>query len=113
LPPGIVETPNDPFDNTTPDNLFISPHLGKWDPIKDGSQETSEDKEDINRLLMKQREQNERDMQDIPGHDKRKAVNYAKLYAKERLLERQAEQRQRQAFFIIFLPHLFFGIMKP
>jgi hypothetical protein len=72
--------------------------LGKWDPIADGSQEMSGDKEDINRLLKKQREKNERDMQDIPGHVKRKAVNYAKLYAKERLLERQAEQRQRQAF---------------
>jgi hypothetical protein len=74
-PPGIVETPNDPFDNATPDNLFISPHLGKRDPIKDGRQETQEDKEDINRLLKKQREQNDRDMQDIPGHVERKAVN--------------------------------------
>jgi hypothetical protein len=72
--------------------------LGKWDPIADGSHNTSGDKEDINRLLKKQREQNERDMQDILGHVKRKAVNYAKLYAKERLLERQAEQRQRKAF---------------
>jgi hypothetical protein len=36
-PPRIVETPNDPFDSTSPDNLFISPHLGKWDPIADGS----------------------------------------------------------------------------
>jgi hypothetical protein len=98
LQPRIVETQNDPFDNTTPENLFISPHLGKWDPIADGSHGTSGDKEDINRLLKTQREQNERDMQDIPGHDERKAVNYAKLYAKERLLERQAEQRQRKAF---------------
>jgi hypothetical protein len=101
-PPRIVKTPNDPFDNATPDDLFISPHLGKWDPIKDGRREkTPEDKEDINRLLKKQREQNEqneRDMQDIPSHVKRKAVNYAKIYAKERLLTRQLEQRQRQAF---------------
>jgi hypothetical protein len=37
-------------------------------------------------------------MQDIPGHVERKAVNYAKLYVKERLLERQAEQKQRKAF---------------
>jgi hypothetical protein len=37
-------------------------------------------------------------MQDIPGHVERKAVNYAKLYAEERLLARQSEQRQRQAF---------------
>jgi hypothetical protein len=97
--PRIVETPNDPFDNATPDDLFISTHLGKWHPIKDGGrEETPEDEEDINRLLKKQREQNERDMQDIPGHVERKAVNYAKLYAKERLLARQLEQRQRQAF---------------
>jgi hypothetical protein len=98
-PPRIVKTPSNPFDNATPDNLFISPHLGKWDPIKDGRpEETPEDEEDIDRLLKKQRLQNERDMQDIPGHVKRKAVNYAKLYAKERLLARQSEQRQRQAF---------------
>jgi hypothetical protein len=99
LPPRIVKTPNDPFGNATPDDLFISPHLRKWDPIKDGRQEeTPEDEEDLDRLLKKQREQNERDMQDIPGHVKRKAVNYAKLYAKERLLARQSEQRHRQAF---------------
>jgi hypothetical protein len=98
-PPRIVETPNEPFDNARPDDLFISPHLRKWDPIKDGRpEETPEDKEDFNRLLKKQREQNERDMQDVPGHVERKAVNYAKLYAKERLLARQSEQRHRQAF---------------
>jgi hypothetical protein len=39
-PPWIVETPNDPFDNTSPDNLFISPHLGKWDPIANGNHST-------------------------------------------------------------------------
>jgi hypothetical protein len=55
---------------------------------------TTGDKEDINRLLRKQCEQSKRDIQDIPGHVERKAVNYAKLYAKERLLERQAEQKQ-------------------
>jgi hypothetical protein len=66
-PPRIVKTPSNPFDNATPDNLFISPHLGKWDPIKDGRpEETPEDEEDIDRLLKKQRLQNERDMQDIP-----------------------------------------------
>jgi hypothetical protein len=37
-------------------------------------------------------------MQDIPGYVARKEKNYAKLYAKERLLQRQAEQRQRKAF---------------
>jgi hypothetical protein len=99
LPPKIVETLNNPFDNATPDDLFISPHLEKWDPIKDGRREdTSEDEEDINRLLKKQCQQNKRDMQDIPGHVERKAVNCTKLYAKERLLARQSEQKQRQAF---------------
>jgi hypothetical protein len=97
-PPRILETPNDPFDSTSPDNLFISPHLGKWDRIADGSHSTIGDKEVINWLLRKQRQQSKRDMQDIPGHVERKAVNYAKLYAKERLLERQAEQEQRKAF---------------
>jgi hypothetical protein len=102
-PPRIVETPNDPFDNGTPDDL----HFRKWDPIADGRQEeTPVDKEDfmhmipggLNRLLKKQGEQNERDMQDILDHTKRKANNYAKIYAKERLLARQSEQRSRQAF---------------
>jgi hypothetical protein len=37
-------------------------------------------------------------MQDIPGYVARKERNYAKLYAKERILERQAEQRQQQVF---------------
>jgi hypothetical protein len=76
LPPRIVETPNDPFNNTSPDNLFISPRLGKWDPNANGSHSTSGDRqEDINRLLKKQREQNERDMQDIPGYVERKDVS--------------------------------------
>jgi hypothetical protein len=75
-PPRIAETPNDPFDNTSPDNLFISPHLGKWDPIANGNHSTQYDgQEDINRLLKKQREQNERDMQDIPGYVERKEKN--------------------------------------
>jgi hypothetical protein len=34
-PTRIVETPNDPFDNGTPADLFISPHFKKWDPITD------------------------------------------------------------------------------
>jgi hypothetical protein len=102
-PPRIVETPNHPFDNSTPDDLFISPHFKKWDPIGDGRrEETPVDKEDfthmipggLNRLLKRQGEQNERDMQDILGHTERKA----KKEAKERLLSRQSEQRSRQAF---------------
>jgi hypothetical protein len=94
-----------PFDNTAPNNLFISPHLGKWDPIADDSHSTSRQEdidrlrqEDMDRLLKRQRRQNERDMQDIPGHVERKERNYAKLYAKERILERLAEPRQQQVF---------------
>jgi hypothetical protein len=44
----------------------------------------------LNRLLKKQGKQNKRDMQDIPGHCQKKAKNYAKIYAKERLLARQS-----------------------
>jgi hypothetical protein len=94
-PPRIAETPDDPFDNTSPDNLFISPHSGKWDPIANGNHRAVDYRQqDINRLLKRQGEQNERDMQDIPGYVARKEKNYPKLYAKERLLQRQAEQRQ-------------------
>jgi hypothetical protein len=94
-----------PFDNTAPNNLFISPHLGKWDPIADDSHSTSRQEdidrlrqEDMDRLLKRQRRQNERDMQDIPGHVERKERNYAKLYAKERILERLAEPRQQRPY---------------
>jgi hypothetical protein len=83
-PPKIVETPKDPFDNNATNALFISPHLGKWDPIANGSQITQEDtdrrrQENIDCMLKKQRKQNERDMQDIPGYVARKERNYAKL----------------------------------
>jgi hypothetical protein len=99
----IIETRNDPFANNATKALFISPHLGKWDPIANGSKVTQEDtdkrrQEDINCMLKRQREQNERDMQDIPGYVARKERSYAKLYARERILERQAEQRQRKVF---------------
>jgi hypothetical protein len=102
-PPTIVETPNDPFANNATNALFISPHLGKWDPIAKGSKITQEDtdrrrQEDIDCMLKRQREQNERDMQDIPGYVARKERSYAKLYAMERILERQAEQRQQKVF---------------
>jgi hypothetical protein len=102
-PPRIIETQNDPFNNGTPDDLFISPHFKKWDPIADSRrEETPVDKEDVthmipgglNRLLKRQGKQNERDTQDIHGHTERKA----KKEAKERLLARQSEQRSRQAF---------------
>jgi hypothetical protein len=103
MPPRIVAAPSNLFNNGTPANLFISPHFKKWDPIADDRREkTPVDNKDythmipggLNRLLKKQGEQNERDMQDILGHTKRKAKNKAK----ERLLARQSEQRSRQAF---------------
>jgi hypothetical protein len=60
-PPRIAETPDDPFDNTSPDNLFISPHLGKWDPIANGNHSAVDYRQqDIDRLLKRQGEQNER-----------------------------------------------------
>jgi hypothetical protein len=101
--PTIVKTPNDPFDNNATNDLLIAPHSGKWDPIANDSQITQEDtdrrrQEDIDCMLKRQHEQNERDMQDIPGYVARKERSYAKLYARERLLERQAEQRRRKAF---------------
>jgi hypothetical protein len=80
----IVEAPNDLFNNGTPDDIFISPHFKKWNPIADGRrEETPVDKEDfthmipgsLNRLLKKQGKQNERDMQDILGHTEGKAKN--------------------------------------
>jgi hypothetical protein len=102
-PPPIVETPDDPFANNVTNALFISPHLGKWDPIADGSKITQEDtdrrrQEDIDCMLKRQREQNEKNMQDIPGYVERKERSYAKLYARERILAWQAEQKQRKIF---------------
>jgi hypothetical protein len=90
----FVETPNDPFDNGTSADLFISPHFKKWHPVADNRrEETPVDKEDythmilgsLNRLLKRQGEQNKRDMQEILGHTERKA----KKEARERLLARQ------------------------
>jgi hypothetical protein len=76
LPLRIAETPDDPFDNTSPDNLFISPHLGKWDLIANGNHSAVDYRQqDIDRLLKRQGKQNERDMQDIPGYVARKEKN--------------------------------------
>jgi hypothetical protein len=66
-PPTIVETPNDPFANNATNALFISPHLGKWDPIANGSKITQEDtdrgwQEDIDCMLKRHRKQNKGDM---------------------------------------------------
>jgi hypothetical protein len=49
-------------------------------------------------MLKRQREQNKKDMQDIPGYVARKERSYTKLYARERILARQAEQKQRKIF---------------
>jgi hypothetical protein len=75
--------------------------LGNWDLIRDGSQVTQEDydrhqERSIECMLEKQRRQNDRDMQNIPRDVARR--NYAKQYAKERLLARQEEQKQRRIF---------------
>jgi hypothetical protein len=98
-PMRIVETPNDPFDNATPDDLFISPHLRKWDPIANGRQEeTPEDKEDFNRLVKSNTSRTRRICRTSLGTSRGTPKNYARLYAKERLLARQSEQRHRQAY---------------
>jgi hypothetical protein len=83
-PPTIVETPDDPFDNNATNALFISPRLGQWNPIADRSKITQEDtdrrrQEDIDCMLKRQREQNKRDIQNIPGNVARKDRSYAKL----------------------------------
>jgi hypothetical protein len=102
-PPRVVAALSNLFNKGTPADLFISPHFKKWDPIADDRREkTPVDNEDythmipggLNKLLKKQGEQNERDMQDILGHTEKKA----KKEAKERLLAKQAEQRIRQTF---------------
>jgi hypothetical protein len=99
-PPRIVAAPSDLFNNGTPANLFISPHFKKWDPIADDRREkTPVDNEDythmipggLNRLLKRQGEQNNRDMQDILGHTERKA----KKSAKERQQRRGCSQSSR------------------
>jgi hypothetical protein len=108
-PPRIVAAPSNLFNNGTPANLFISPHIKKWDPIADDRREkTPLDNVNythmipggLNGLLKRQGEQNKRDMHDILGHTGRKA----KQEAKERLLARQAEQRSRQAFHMLHNP---------
>jgi hypothetical protein len=107
----VVETPNDPFadNNTNADALFISPHLGNWDLMRDGDVVAQEDydrhaERSIECMLEKQRRQNDRDMQNIPRDVARKNArkndgkNYAKQYARERLLARQEEQKQGRIF---------------
>jgi hypothetical protein len=101
LPPTVVDTPNNPFADEATNALFISPHLGNWDPIRDGNQVTQEDynrhaERSIECMLEKQRRQNNRDMQNIPRDVARK--NSAKQYARERFLARQEEQKQRRIF---------------
>jgi hypothetical protein len=116
----VVEAPNDPFaDNVSPhlaswqvdaeanaDALLNSLHLGNWDPIRDGTAVTQEDyarqaEKSVECMLKKQRRQNDRDMQDVPRYvatKNAKKNKYAKQYAKERLLARQEDQKQRRIF---------------
>jgi hypothetical protein len=100
-PPRIVAAPSQFFNNDTPANLFISPHIRKWDRIANSRLEkTPVDNVDythmipggLNGLLKRQGKQNERAMHNILGHVGRKV----KQEAKERILARQEEQRNRQ-----------------
>jgi hypothetical protein len=77
-PPTIVEALDDPFDHNATNALFISLRLGQWDPFANGSKITQEEtdrrrQEDIDCMLKKQREQNNRDMQNILGDVARKS----------------------------------------
>jgi hypothetical protein len=73
----IVAAPSNLFNKDTPANLFISPHIRKWDPIVNGRLEkTLVDNVDythmilggLNGLLKRQGEQNKRAMHNILGH---------------------------------------------
>jgi hypothetical protein len=81
LPPKIVTAPSDLFDNNKPSNsIFISPPVAatKWDPIKNGKLPTVPRDEDCNimipggltNLLKRQKEQNERAMENITPRQK-------------------------------------------
>jgi hypothetical protein len=80
-PPRIVAAPSKLFNNNTPADLFISPHIRKWDPIANGRLENPPvDNVDythmipggLNGLLKRPGEQNDRAMQNILGHAGRK-----------------------------------------
>jgi hypothetical protein len=104
--PRVVAAPSKLFDNNKPANIFISPHIPrirKWDLIVNGMLEKPPvDNVDythmipggLNRLLKRQGEQNERAMQNILGQAGRKV----RQEEKEKLLARQEEQKNRQAF---------------
>jgi hypothetical protein len=105
-PPRIVAAPSKLFNNETLADLVISPHIRKWEPIANGKLEKPPvDNVDythmipggLKGLLKRQGEQNERAMHNILGHAGRKV----KQEAKERILARQEEQRNRQAFHML------------
>jgi hypothetical protein len=105
-PPRVVAAPSKLFDNNMPADIFISPHIPrirKWDPIANGMLEKpSVDNVDYTHmipggltiLLKRQGEQNDRAMQNILGQAGRKV----RQEEKEKLLARQEEQKNRQAF---------------
>jgi hypothetical protein len=105
-PPIIVADPRELFNNDTRADLFISPPIRKWDLIENGRLEKPPvDNVDhthmipgsLNALLKRQSKQNNRAMQNILGHAGRKV----KQEAKDRILARQEEQRNRQAFHML------------
>jgi hypothetical protein len=90
----------------TPTRFSTLRTWGNWDPIRDGTAVTQEDyvrhvERSVECMLEKQRRKNDRDLQDVPRYvasKNAKKNNYAKQYAKERLLARQEEQKQRRIF---------------
>jgi hypothetical protein len=107
--PRVVAAPSKLFDNNKPADIFISPHIPrikKWDPIaNDMLEKPPVDNVDythmipggLNRLLKRQGELNDRAMQNILGQAGRKV----RREAKEKLLARQEEQRNIQAFHLL------------
>jgi hypothetical protein len=105
-PPRFVTAPSELFDNNKPADIFISPYIPriwKWDLIANGMLEKPpvDNVDDthiipggLTRLLKRQGEQNDRAMQNILGQAGRKV----RQEEKERLLARQEEQKNRQAF---------------
>jgi hypothetical protein len=86
-PPRIVAAPSELFNNDTPDDLIISPHIRKWDPIANGSLDKPPvDNVDythmipggLNGLLKRQGEQNERAMHNIVRHAGRRKEGQAR-----------------------------------
>jgi hypothetical protein len=102
----VVTALRELFDSNKPADIFISPHIPKpkkWDPIANGKLDTLPvDNVDfthmipggLTRLLKRQGEQNDRAMYNLLGQAGRKVGQEEK----EKLLARQEEQKNRQAF---------------